>query len=164
MSNVGADRGTAVDEARDIGGLIGPTASWSPERLVQPDPWIAHIPFAFWLVEALRPRTVVELGTQSGNSYLAFCQAVQRLGLTTACFAVDTWEGDEHTGFYGEEVFAALAAYHDPRYGGFSRLVRSTFAQALTHFEDGSIDLLHVDGLHTYEAVSADLASWRPKL
>jgi hypothetical protein len=117
------------------------------DRLVAPDAWAGHIPFAFWIVEALRPRVLVELGTHSGNSYLAFAQAVHRLGLGTACFAVDSWRGDAHAGYYGEEVFRELSAYHDARYSAFSRLVRSTFDEALQHFADG-VDLLHVDGYH----------------
>ncbi len=62
-----------------------------PVRLVDPPSWVSHIPFAFWLIDALRPRTVVELGTQSGVSYSAFAQAVQILGLDAATYAVDTW-------------------------------------------------------------------------
>jgi len=127
-------------------------------------PWLGHVPFAFWLVEALAPRTIVELGTQAGVSYCAFCQAVVHLELPTACWAVDTWKGEAHTGFYGEEVFGTLRAHHDQKYSAFSRLVRSTFEEALPHFTDASIDLLHIDGLHTYEAVSADFHSWLPKL
>ena len=135
-----------------------------PTRLVWPPSWAGHIPFAFWFVDALRPRTLVELGTQAGLSYSAFAQAVQTLGIDTACYAIDTWEGDEHAGFYGEEVFAEWSAFHSRHFGGFSRLVRSTFDEALTHFSDGSIDALHIDGLHTYEAVRHDFESWLPKL
>jgi hypothetical protein len=136
---------------------------WIPEREA-PSAWTEHVPFAFWLVDVLRPATIVELGTHAGMSYSAMCQAVKVLGLPARCFAIDTWKGDEHAGFYSEEVYRDLAAFHDPRYGAFSRLVRSTFDDALSHFEDASIDLLHIDGLHTYEAVRHDFLSWQPKL
>src|SRR4026209_746622 len=85
--------------------LLRPIVVTRPIRLVNPDTWVTHIPFAFWLVEALRPRVIVELGTQSGNSYAAFVQAVQLLNLEAACYAVDTWQGDGQAGFYGEDVF-----------------------------------------------------------
>jgi glycosyltransferase involved in cell wall biosynthesis len=136
---------------------------WTPEREA-PSAWPEHVPFAFWLVDVLRPATIVELGTHAGVSYSAMCQAVKMLGLPARCFAIDTWKGDEHAGFYSEEVYRDLAAFHDPRYGAFSRLVRSTFDDALSHFEDASIHLLHIDGLHTYDAVRHDFLSWRPKL
>lgn len=129
-----------------------------------PSAWTGHIPFAGWLVEATAPAIFVELGTHHGTSYLAFCQAVQANGLPTRCFAVDTWEGDEHAGMYGEEVFAQLAGYHARKYAGFSRLMRMPFDEASTYFEDGSVDILHIDGLHTYDAVRHDFETWLPKL
>jgi glycosyltransferase involved in cell wall biosynthesis len=135
-----------------------------PARLVWPPGWAGHIPFAFWFVDALRPRTLVELGTQAGLSYSALAQAVQTLGIDTACYAIDTWEGDAQSGFYGDKVFTEWSAFHSRHFGGFSRLIRSTFDEALNHFSDGSIDALHIDGIHTYEAVRHDFESWLPKL
>ena len=120
--------------------------------------------FAFWLIGELKPRVLVELGTHGGYSYFAFCQAVQAFGLDTRCYAVDHWEGDEHSGFYGEDVFAAVNQYNEKRYSAFSRLVRSRFEEAVLHFGDCSIDLLHIDGRHLYEDVKRDFESWRPKL
>ena len=126
--------------------------------------WYEHVPFAFWLISAARPRSLVELGTHAGTSYCAFCQAIDRLAVDCRAFAIDTWHGDHQSGLYGDEVFNKLRDYHDQRYGHFSSLVRSTFDEALSHFDDRSIDLLHIDGLHTYDAVRRDFESWLPKL
>ncbi len=137
---------------------------WRLERTGVVSAWNGHVPFAHWIVRVAAPRMLVELGTHFGVSYAAFCEAVVREELDTGCFAIDTWQGDEHAGFYGEEVFVNLRAFHDARYAGFSRLLRCTFDEALYYFPDGCIDLLHIDGLHTYDAVRHDYESWLPKL
>ncbi|MDU6817562.1 MAG: class I SAM-dependent methyltransferase [Leclercia adecarboxylata] len=136
---------------------------WRPAYIAQ-SAWLEHIPFAFWLIDTLQPRKIVELGTHYGSSYFSFCQAVTKLDLQTQCYAVDTWGGDEHAGQYGEEVYRQVSEHNQQHYSDFSTLVRSTFDQALEHFPQGSIDLLHIDGLHTLEAVRHDFESWLPKL
>ncbi len=135
-----------------------------PGRTGVASAWYGHVPFAHWLVAAARPHLLVELGTHNGVSYSAFCAAAAQAGSGTRCYAVDTWRGDEHAGQYGDEVLEDLRRFHDPLYGAFSTLMRCTFDQALPYFADGSVDLLHIDGLHTYEAVRADFLSWQPKL
>ena len=162
-----ASTARADEAAAPLAELLGPHLEalfWQPERLLVDSAWYGHLPFAHWIVAAARPRLLVELGTHAGLSYAAFCNAVQRARLDTRCVAIDTWQGDEHAGFYGEEVFADLAAFHDARYGGFSRLLRMTFDAALDRLDGSSIDLLHIDGRHSYDDVRHDFESWRPKL
>lgn len=146
-------------------GVLHPLVLGEPDRLRGDTPaWTSHIPFAFWLVLALRPRRFVELGTHTGVSYSAFCQAIRALELETQAFAVDTWQGDEHAGYYGDVIFEDVSRFTTERYSAFSHLLRMTFDDAVSRFEDGSIDLLHIDGLHTYDAVKHDFDSWRAKL
>ena len=135
-----------------------------PRRLTDVTGWHLHIPFAFVIMTILRPEKFVELGTHKGDSYCAFCQAVEELSVQTACYAVDSWEGDAHAGFYGPEILEELRAYHDPLYGGFSTLLQGLFDDALHYFPDNSVDLLHIDGHHAYESVRHDFESWLPKM
>jgi len=135
-----------------------------PQRLNPASGWHRHIPFAFWLIPVARPRRLVELGTHWGDSYFAFCQAAVSSDVSMEAFAVDSWLGDEHAGLYGNEVFEDVRQWNETHFGRFSTLLRMMFDEAVGEFEDGSIDVLHIDGLHTYEAVRHDFDTWRPKL
>jgi hypothetical protein len=137
--------------------------SWSP-KWEKKSAWTGHMPFAYWLMGEIRPKVLVELGTHTGNSYFSFCQAVCDKGLLTRCYAVDTWRGDNQAGFYGEQVYEMVNRHNKSQYKKFSTLYRMTFDEALGQFKDRSVDLLHIDGLHTYEAVRHDFETWLPKL
>ncbi|PVE21373.1 hypothetical protein DC522_26885 [Microvirga sp. KLBC 81] len=137
---------------------------WRPAIMDVPSAWYGHVPFAHWLVRHIKPRVLVELGTHAGVSYSAFCSTVARDALASRCFAVDSWEGDEQAGFYPEEIYRSLKEFNDSHYRGFSTLLRSTFDEAVNRFEDGTVDLLHIDGFHSYEAVSHDFETWKRKL
>lgn len=126
--------------------------------------WAGHQPFAYLLVGELRPKAIVELGTYWGDSYFTFCQAIADFAIECGVTAVDTWRGDVHSGEYGDDVFSDVSAHNAEHYGSFSRLLRMTFDEALAQFPDASVDLLHIDGLHTYDAVKHDFESWLPKL
>ncbi len=131
---------------------------WSPSARTE------HVPFAFWIVDALKPRVYVELGVDCGMFYFACCQMAAEKRFGTRCFAVDAWRGDEHAGFYSDEIFRQVDEHNRLNYSAFSSLLRMEFDQALDHIPDGSVDLLHVDGRHFFDDVKADFESWIPKL
>ncbi len=128
-------------------------------------PWAGHKNFAYDLIANLKPKKIVELGTHYGTSFWSFCQAVKDQKLETELNAVDTWKGDEHAGLYGEEVFETVKKIKDVHYSALKiNLIRKTFDEAVGDFENKSIDILHIDGLHTYEAVKNDFEKWLPKM
>ncbi|KOP82306.1 class I SAM-dependent methyltransferase [Cytobacillus solani] len=126
--------------------------------------WSGHRNFAYDLVRFMKPKKIVELGTHYGASFFSFCQALKDEGLSSKCFAIDTWQGDEHSGLYGEDVFLTVKDIVDLYYSSIAELVRTTFDEAVSRFEDQSINILHIDGYHTFEAVSHDYQTWLPKL
>lgn len=127
-------------------------------------PWIGHVIFADMLIRAYRPQCLVELGSHTGVSFFAFCEAVKQSWLKTTCYAVDTWKGDEQAGFYGEDVYIKFSEYNKKYYSNFATMLRMKFDDAIQYFKDESIDILHIDGLHTYDAVKHDFYTWLPKV
>ena len=128
-------------------------------------PWAGHRQFAYDLIVNFQPERVVELGTHYGCSFFAFLQACKDWRLDTEVIAIDCWEGDEQAGFYGEEVLGVVKETLEKKFREQnSRLIRKYFKDALADVENESIDILHIDGLHTYEAVSEDYHTWLPKL
>ncbi|WGU94566.1 class I SAM-dependent methyltransferase [Paenibacillus dendritiformis] len=135
-----------------------------PREFMTHGAWSGHRRFAYDLVRFARPRTIVELGTLYGTSFFTFCQAVKDGQLAARCFAVDTWKGDPHVGSYDDVVYQAVQAVTAREFPQIGTLVRSDFDGAVNLFADGSIDVLHIDGYHTYEAVHHDYTTWYPKL
>jgi hypothetical protein len=140
-----------------------PSARFSP-RHCGVGAWTEHIFFAYDLVEVLRPKVLIELGTDRGESYFAFCQSALENETGTKCFAVDHWRGDAHAGSYDETTFAQVTAQNAVHYATFSTLLRMNFDQASARFAPESINLLHIDGHHTEEAARHDVDAWLPKL
>ena len=128
-------------------------------------PWSGHRRFVYDLIRNLEPSLTVELGTHFGVSFFAMCQSMKDHALPGRLVAVDTWEGDEHAGLYGEEVFRSFEEIRSDLFGkAKSEIMRMRFDEAVNNFEDASIDVLHIDGLHTYEATKQDHEMWQSKL
>lgn len=129
-------------------------------------PWGGHRRFAYDLVRWMRPGRIAELGVHWGTSFFTFAQAIKDGRMKdTELLGVDTFEGEDHAGKYGPEVLETVRGIvkkHFPK----QRIVlhQMFFANALGLVEDESVDLLHIDGLHTFEAVKDDFETWLPKL
>jgi hypothetical protein len=126
--------------------------------------WVENIPFAFGLVKERQPDIIVELGVHYGDSYFAFCQAVEEYSPYTKCYGVDLFEGDDLTGYYGEEVFQKVYKYNLDNYYDFSVIIKDSFDNMANHTKDNSIGLLHIDGCHYYEDIKHDFDTWFPKV
>ncbi len=91
-------------------------------------------------------------------------QSADELGLECLLHGVDTWEGEKHAGHYDDSVWNDVSSYARTHYPDRVKLHRCFFDDALKSFADGSVDLLHIDGLHTFDAVKHDFETWLPKL
>ena len=128
-------------------------------------PWAGHKQFAYDLVSNLKPNSIVELGTAHGTSFFSFCQAVKDRCLKTKLFAVDLWQGDKHSGYYGDGVYNDVKKLIEAYYPALDiKLIKMSFDDASSEFGTKSIDILHIDGLHTYEAVKHDFELWIDKV
>lgn len=142
-----------------------PTFEFSRDLPIDSSAWSGHYFFAYDLVRNIKPKVIVELGTHKGNSLFSMAQAIKDAQLKTKLHAVDTWEGDSQAGFYGKNVYKDFLKISKKYYQDVDIIPhKMLFDDALTHFNDNSIDILHIDGLHTYEAVKHDFETWLPKV
>ena len=127
--------------------------------------WEGHRDFVYDLINFVKPGMITELGSQYGCSLFTFCQSVKDNGLDAKIRAVDMWSGDIGAPDTGEEVFALVNKIKDKFFSNLDiKLYQMRFDDALPDFQDGSIDILHIDGGHTFEDVDHDLKTWLPKL
>lgn len=125
--------------------------------------WIGHFEFAQWLVTKLDPKVIVDLGVDRGHS--SFCLASKCNGNV---YGIDNFVGDE---FYGKhkdnayefvkEVYKKLVDHHLLKDN--LEIIKGNFDDIVPTF-DKTIDILHIDGFHNYDAVKNDFAKWFPKV
>lgn len=129
-----------------------------------PSAWLRHWSSIHALMSLQRPRRFVELGTHYGFSLVAAAKAAQYFEVDCELIGIDSWSGDHQAGFYTQEVYDSVLDSVLQERLSTTFLMKGSFEAALSQFEDGSIDMLHIDGLHTYSSVAQDFTSWLPKL
>ncbi len=127
--------------------------------------WEGHRYFVYDLIKFIKPKKMLELGSQYGCSLFSFCQSVKDNNLDTEINAVDRWKGDIEAEHTGEEVFEIVNKTKDKYFSALKiNLFQMDFDDALPSFQDNSIDIIHIDGGHRFEDVDHDLKTWLPKL
>ncbi len=130
---------------------------YQPAHETSVSAWKGHRGFAQRLIRTLQPEVFVELGVHAGDSYFTIVETMRG----GKAYGVDTWTGDEHAGFYDAGIWKMVQGVN--RQYPNSALLRMPFDTAASLVQD-DISLLHIDGLHTYEAVKHDFETWEPKV
>ncbi len=118
--------------------------------------WKGHEAFVFWLVNFLKPKTIVDLGFDRGLSTIAF--AYKNKGHV---FGIDWFD----EGNYASKCFALDSAFRN-----ISTAIRFDYAKNI-HLIVGpfreiaktwnrKIDVLHIDWAHTYASCKQHYDNW----
>jgi hypothetical protein len=145
-------------EARELNHIEsiinGKVTTFFPQ-VIAPSAWLQHIPFLFWLFEIVKPKSYLEMGVHNGVSYFSACEAVKQLKLDTTCIGIDHWLGDNQAGIFDDSVFENFKLNHE-QYKDFSSYIKDNFEKAMKDIKNDSIEIIHIDGFHTYVAVEND--------
>jgi len=130
-------------------------------RARYPNPMIVEVGTAFG---GLGNRLLGELPTANLFAVDPFLAGYDPLDGQSAL--LERWAAEQGL---GRDAFSlawahALAADQAGQHGCRYHLFRRYSADAAEFFPDGSLDVVFVDGLHTYEGVSTDILAWGPKL
>ena len=134
--------------------LSSRTLFWRP-RFLRDAASLHHLPFLFWLIDTLRPKSFVSLGGGDGVVHFALCQAAEKLDLDARGYGFGPW-GGALGGDGAGAVPADLARYNAETYPDGSRLSASDPQQAAGSFPAGSVDLLSVHLGHGADAAEHD--------
>jgi glycosyltransferase involved in cell wall biosynthesis len=114
--------------------------------------------------EAKKNESIVEIGSWKGRSTHALLS-----GNTGIVYAVDHWKGTESDGDAHKEAFVDSDAVYMQFVGNVGmfpnlKVMKMSSEEASLKFEDNSIDMVFIDGDHSYEAVKKDIELWLPKV
>jgi len=115
--------------------------------------WKGHRLFAEWLVNKTQPKTIVELGVDYG--YSMFCLAEPGIGTV---YGIDTFEGDMHTGKHEDAETKVNEIIKENDYKNI-KIIKDDFDSVYSTWTE-PIDILHIDGLHTYHATLNNYNKW----
>lgn len=117
--------------------------------------WRDHIKFAQWIVKRKNPEVIVDLGVD--YAYSTFSFAIPKIG---HIYGIDSFEGDVHAGKRVASESYQFVEEKKKEYGFDNITFIKGYFDDVAKDWDKEIDILHIDGLHTYECVMNDFATW----
>lgn len=119
--------------------------------------WYENFEKAIIISDIVRPKVTVDLGVDHGFSTFAFAYAGHG-----EVYGLDSFEGDIHAGH--RDTYSEVLAIHAKLKSEFKiseiSFIKGLFEETARNW-DKEIDILHIDGLHTYEAVKGDFYTWK---
>ena len=116
--------------------------------------WKGHENFAIWLVDQLNPKTIVELGVDYGFSTFAF--AMPEKGHV---FGIDKF-GPTQIDTYGDSTTFPHVIRFMSKYNFTNVSIIQGFFSEIAQWWELPIDILHIDGTHTYNDMTEDWQDW----
>jgi hypothetical protein len=113
----------------------------------------------------------VELGCYKGKSTSFIGVEIHKRKRDINFIAIDSFQGatnstdvNEIKAYEGISEIEESYTYNVSLIGNKIKTIVSLTDEAAQYFEDGSVDVIFVDGGHSYEVVKADILAWLPKM
>jgi hypothetical protein len=113
----------------------------------------------------------VELGCYKGKSTSFIGVEIHKRKRDINFFAVDSFQGatnstdaNEIKAYEGISEIEESYTYNVSLIGNKIKTIVSLTDEAAQYFDDSSVDVVFVDGGHSYEVVKADILAWLPKV
>ena len=118
--------------------------------------WYENFEKAVIISNIVRPKVVVDLGVDHGFSTFAFAYSGHGI-----IYGIDSFEGDIHAGHRDtySHVMDTKEQLKDLKISEVN-FIKGYFEDIAVNW-DKKIDILHIDGLHTYDAVKQDFYTWK---
>ena len=126
------------------------------------------------LIEEVRPKRIVEIGSWKGQSTITMAKACQKLGLKTEIQCIDTWLGAEE--FYTqptkERDLMKKWGYPNVYYQFLSNIINEgvvemiepiTVPSSIGVYLASNAEMVYIDGSHSYTDVLEDIKNMWPK-
>jgi glycosyltransferase involved in cell wall biosynthesis len=108
--------------------------------------WTEFSPFIFWLVDAMTPRAILDIGAPGGSSALSFCEALDQSASDGRCLSIRHWTDPSLDGGQAVSVHEAQQRHQLSRQSHRLTLLDCGIDEALMNVANGSIDIVSIDG------------------